>query len=125
MFSILQYHVNELQIMLVLINVITLGTLWCMVKNYQQWRYRFRLTPNCSVLQCIAVYCSVLQCIAVYCSVLQCIAVYCSVLQCIAVYCNALQCIAMYCNVLQCIAVYVLQGSESAADMAGYCAIFV
>ena len=32
--------------MLVLINVITLGTLWCMVKNYLRRRYRFRLTPS-------------------------------------------------------------------------------
>ena len=45
MFSILQYHVNELWIMLVLINVITLGTLWCMVKNDLRQRYQFRLTP--------------------------------------------------------------------------------
>ena len=28
MFANLRYHVNELRIMLVLINVITLGTLW-------------------------------------------------------------------------------------------------
>ena len=45
MFSILRYHVNELRIMLVLINVITLGTLWCMVKIDLRRRYRFRLTP--------------------------------------------------------------------------------
>ena len=30
---LLQYHVNELWIMLVLINVITLGTLWCKGKT--------------------------------------------------------------------------------------------
>ena len=46
MFAILRYHVNELCIMLVLINVITLGTLWCMVKNDLLRRYRFRLTPS-------------------------------------------------------------------------------
>ena len=49
MFAILRYHVNELWIMLVLINVITLGTLWCMVKNYLQRRYQFRLTPTIGV----------------------------------------------------------------------------
>ena len=51
MFAILRYHVNELWIMLVLINVITLGTLWCMVKNYLRRRYRFRLTPTIGVFE--------------------------------------------------------------------------
>ena len=51
MFAIIRYHVNELWIMLVLINVITLGTLWCMVKNDLRQRYWFRLTPTVGFFQ--------------------------------------------------------------------------